>query len=695
MSNSEVIFGACPLDCPDGCAWTVKVENGIAVKLDGQANHPITRGVLCAKVNGYLDHVAASDRVLYPLRRIGKKGSGKFKRITWDEALGEIANRFNQILEDYGGEAIWPYQGTGSLGYLQGLQGRAGSRFWNSINASQHDLTICSIAGLVGHQYVTGTSRGIDPEALSEAKLIILWGTNTLTSGHHPWAHIKEAKAKGAFVVVIDPVSTRTAKMADEHIAPIPGTDAALALGILNVVVRMGAEDVLFLAKSTVGWESYKARILEYHPKKVSELTGVDEDKIIELGERVALTRPTAIKAGQGVQRHAGGGMTLRVLATIGGVTGDWARPGGGLMYSTDGYFGGNRDALYRDDLLRKPVRKLSMTRLGEGLLELNDPPVMGLFIYGANPLVSSPHQNKIREGLLRSDLFTVVYDHFLTDTADYADIVLPSTMQTEHTDLHDGYGHLYIAWNEQAVKPRGEARSTTDVFRSLSMKMGLVEPSLYESDIELASQLLTSNHSSLNGITLDRLRREGWVRLNYPEVHVPFENGFPTRSGKLEFYSETALQDGQDPLPGFVPAKEVVDKELERRFPFVLVSGASHYQTNSTFANHEKLGKKAGSPNVKICPEDAGIRNINNGDNIKVFNSRGSFIAKAEISCDVQPGVLSTTKGHWLKLSEGATLNSTVDERDADLGGGSVFSDNRVDVSVLGFGVLSQFICL
>lgn len=684
MHQTQTFVGACPLDCPDGCAWQVTVENGVAKKLEGQPDHPMTKGTLCVKVNKYLDHTAAPDRLLHPLRRVGWKGAGQFERTTWDSALTEIAERFNDTIARFGGEAIWPYQGTGSLGYLQGLQGRAGSRFWNVLGASRHDMTICSVAGLVGHDYVTGTSRGIDPEALVLAKLVILWGTNTLTSGHHPWAFVKEARRNGAHIVVVDPVATRTAKQADQHLAPLPGTDAALALGLLHVVVTLGCEDGAFIENHTVGWEAYKARILEFPPSRVAEITGIDEKIIVDLGTRLAYSRPTAIKAGQGVQRHAGGGMAVRVLASIAGVTGDWHRAGGGLMYSTDGYFGGNRDALFRDDLLQKPVRKLSMTRLGEGLLEVTDPPVMALFVYGANPVASSPNQEKIRCGLTRDDLFTVVVDHFLTDTADYADIVLPATMQTEHFDLHDGYGHLCIAWNDQAVTPPGECLSTTETFRRLSRKMNLTEPCLFDPDLELAEKLLDTDHSSLHGITLSDLRQKGWARLNYPQAFVPFAHGFPTESGRLEFFSTRAQRDGQDPIPGFTPPAEVLNANLARTYPFVLVSGASHYILNSTFANNPDLGRQAGPPRVQIHPGDARARGIEPGQSILVFNSRGGFTAKANISEDVRPGVLGTTKGLWLKMLRGSNLNATVDERDADLGGGSVFGDNRVDIEVL-----------
>jgi anaerobic selenocysteine-containing dehydrogenase len=524
----------------------------------------------------------------------------------------------------------------------------------------------------------------MDPESLADSRLILLWGTNTLSTGHHLWKNIQSARRAGAHVVAIDPVRTRTAQAADEHVAPIPGTDAALALGLLHVVVAEGAEDQEFLARHTVGWDRFRARILEFTPARVARETGIDVERIVRLGRRLASTRPTAIRVAQGIQRHAGGGTTLRTLACVPAVTGDWSRPGGGLLYSTDGYFGGDREALYRDDLLRRPVRTLSMTRLAHTLLEVDDPPVKALIVYGANPMASSPDRNRIRRGLLRDDLFTVVMDHFLTDTADYADIVLPATMQTEHLDVHDGYGHLYVTWNEPAVSPPGECLSTTETFRRLARRLGLTEPALYDCDEELAGQLLGSGHPSLAGITVEGLREKGWARLAYPRSFVPFADGFPTPSGRLEFVSARARADGFDELAGYEPAEEVADPELADALPLVLVSVASHFFVNTVFGNKPELRRRAGPPQVVVHPGDAAARGIGPGDRIRVFNNRGEFEAVARVDDLVRPGVVMTTKGHWPKLNHGSAANATVDERDADMGGGPVFNDNRVQVAAV-----------
>ncbi|MFD8532430.1 molybdopterin-dependent oxidoreductase [Streptosporangium canum] len=666
MSLGELqVLGACPLDCPDTCSWVVTVRDGEAVKMRGNPDHPYTRGALCVKVNRYLEHTRAPDRILHPMRRIGPKGSGRFERISWDEALEEISVRLRGIIDEHGGEAIWPYLGTGTLGYIQGSEGMAGRRFWNALGASKHFLNICATAGNVGLSRTNGTAGGMDPETFALSKLILLWGTNTLTSGHHLWKFIQDARAAGAHVVAIDPIRTRTAEQADEHLPIRPGTDAALALGLLNVVLSEGTEDRDYLENHTSGWEGFHAEILRHPPERVAEITGLPESDIRALGVRLAHTRPTGIRATMGIQRHAGGGTAMRTIAAIPGVTGDWRRPGGGVAYSTTAYFPLNVDS--REDLLAAPVRQLTMTRLAEGL----DESVKCLWVYAANPMGSTSAQERIREKLLREDLFTVVMEQFPTDTVDYADIVLPSTMQIEHTDLHAGYGHMYLMWNEPAVEPPGECLSTMETFRRLAGHMGLTEPSLYDSDLELAEQLLASGHPSLEGITVDRLRKEGWVRLNVPQPFVPFADGFPTPSGRLEFGSG----------PAYVPPHTA---SAERGpYPLALITPASHTFLNTIFGNNPELLRRSKGPRVLVSPADAAQRGLSDGQRARVFNDNGEFEAVVEISDRVRPGVVASTKGHWRKLSPGgATVNAVVDERDADMGRGAVYHDNLVELS-------------
>jgi anaerobic selenocysteine-containing dehydrogenase len=684
-SPARDVAGACPLDWPDTCAWVVTVQDGVAVALRGDRRHPYTRGALCAKVHRYLDYTRAPDRLLYPMRRAGAKGEGRFTRVAWDEALDEIAARWKQIMARHGPAAIWPYYGSGTMGMLQGVAG-AGRRLWNVLGTSQHLMTICTIAGGYGTGYTLGDNRvGMDPETFSSSRLILLWGTNTLTTNHHLWKYIEAARRRGAHVVAIDPVRTRTAAQADEHLAPIPGTDAALALGLLHVVVALGREDRDFIEAHTTGWEAFRRRILDFPPERVSELTGLARERIVALGRRLATTRPTGIRLTMGLQRHAGGGMAVRAITCIPGVTGDWRYPGGGAVYDTRGFFRGNWPALWRDDLRPPGTRRLSMTRLGEALLELDDPPVESVLIYASNPVASVPDQNKVRRALAREDLFTVVVDNFQTDTADYADLLLPGTMQTEHADLHHAYGHIYLSWNEPAVPPPGECLPHTEIFRRLARRLGVTEPCVYDSDDDLARAVLDSDDPALRGLTLEVLKREGWARLAVPTPFVPFAQGFPTPSGRLEFVSPRMIEVGLDPVPAYTPPAEAAQHgtALARRYPLALIAPASHYLLNSMFANVPELERRQGAPSIVLHPADAEARGLREGDVARVYNDRGEFRALVRVSDAVRPGVAAASKGFWPKRVAGAAnANATVAERDSDMGGGAVFHDNRVEVT-------------
>jgi anaerobic selenocysteine-containing dehydrogenase len=684
MAEERHIRGACPMDCPDTCSWVVTVKDGRAIKLQGDRAHPFTRGALCNKLNDYIAYTQSPERLLYPMRRIGPKSNGSFERISWDEALAEISARLLEISDELGAEAIWPYVGSGNMGLIQGFYG-AGQRFWNALGASRHLMNVCTIAGGFGTGYTLGDNRvGMDPETLRFSRLIILWGTNTLSTNAHLWRSILTARRNGAFLVAIDPIRTRTAAAADCHLAPAPGTDAALALGLMNIVLTEGAEDRDFIEKHTFGWEAFRGRILEFPPERVADICGLPTESIVALGKRVAHTHPTGVRIGIGLQRHGGGGMAVRTITCLPGVTGDWRYPGGGASYDTRGFFGGNWAALRRDDLRPRDARTLAMTRLGEALLGASDPPVKALFIYGSNPLASVPQQIKVRQGLARPDLFTAAVEHFLTDTTEFADIVLPATMQFEHADLLIAYGHLYVLWNEPAVAPPGECLPATEIFRRLARAMRLDIPCLYDSDEEIARQILDTGHPSLEGITLEALKERGWMRLNYPDPFIPFANGFPTPSGKLEFASERMLQAGLDPLAGYTPPYETAqcDTPLTCKYPLALIAAANHYFINSEFANVPAQMKRAGPPTIRIHPEDAAPRRLETGDAVRVFNDRGSFVAVAEITDHVRKGVVASTKGRWPRhTTGGATVNATVDERYSDMGAGAVFHDNRVEV--------------
>jgi anaerobic selenocysteine-containing dehydrogenase len=688
-SIERQIRGACPLDCPDTCSWIVTVRNGEPAALRGDPAHPNTRGALCNKVTDYLTYARSSDRLLYSMRRTGPKGSGQFTRISWDEALERIATRLSDTIAKHGGEAIWPYVGAGNMGLIQGIYG-AGRRLWNVLGTSRHVVTICTITGGFGTGYTLGDNRvGMDPETLRFSKLVVLWGANVLSTNPHLWRPILEARNNGASIVSIDPIRTRTAAASDWHLAPIPGSDAALALGLLHVVLAEGREDREFIHRSTVGWETFRQRILDFPPSRAAAITGLPEESIVNLGKRLAETRPTGIRIGIGIQRHGGGGMAVRTITCIPGVTGDWRYPGGGVHYDTRGFFGLNWSALWRDDLRPCQPRALHMTRLGEGLLELDNPPVKALFVYAANPAASVPHQTKVLRGLARNDLFTVVAEHFMTDTARYADIVLPATMAIEHRDLLIAYGHLYLAWNEPAAPPPGECLPATEMFRRLARTMapntpGLDTPALYDSDETIARQVLESGHPSLAGITFEELKARGWMRLNYPDPFVPFADAFPTASGKLEFVSERMTQAGLDPVAGYTPSHETSqhDTALAREYPLALVTPANHYFLNSIFANVPRQQRRSGAATLLIHPDDAAPRQIAAGDEVRVANTRGAFLAIADVSDRIRPGVVASTKGRWPSCSkEGATVNATVDERDSDMGGGAVYHDNRVRV--------------
>jgi anaerobic selenocysteine-containing dehydrogenase len=683
VSNGQ-IRGACPLDCPDTCSWIVTIKNGEPVALGGDPAHPYTRGSLCNKVANYLTYVRSPDRLLYPMRRVGPKASGQFTRISWDEALDRIAAEFGNVTAKYGSEAIWPFVGAGNMGLIQGIYG-AGRRFWNVLGTSRHVVTICTIAGGCGTGYTLGDNRvGMDPETLRHSRLVVLWGANVLSTNPHLWRPILEARKNGASLVSIDPIRTRTAAASDWHLAPIPGSDAALALGLLHVVLSEGKEGRQFIDERTIGWDAFRQRILKFPPSRAAAITGLSTESIVKLGQRLADTRPTGIRIGIGIQRHGGGGMAVRTITCIPGVTGDWKYLGGGVCYDTRGFYGVNWAALWRDDLRTRETRALHMTRLGEGLLDIANPPVKALFVYGSNPAASVPHQTKVLRGLARDDLFTVVVEHFMTDTARYADIVLPATMAIEHQDLLIAYGHLYLSWNEPAASPPGQCLPATEMFRRMARRMRHDIPALYDSDETIARQILESGHPSLAGITFEELKARGSMRLNYPDPFVPFANCFPTRSGRLEFISDRMAEVGLDPVAGYTPSQETSQRDtaLAREFPLALITPADHYFLNSIFANVARQQRRSGVTTLVIHPDDAASRQIVPGDEVRIANDRGSFFAIAEVSDRVRPGVVASTKGHWPGYSKwGATANSTVDERDADMGGGAVYHDNRVRV--------------
>jgi anaerobic selenocysteine-containing dehydrogenase len=690
LPAAGVVRGACPHDCPDTCATLVTVQDGRAVRIAGDPDHPFTAGFLCAKVNRYLERTYNPDRLLQPLRRTGAKGSGAFTPISWDEALEEVAERLGAIRDSSDGpQAILPYSYAGTMGLVQGSS--MDRRFFHALGASKLDRTICSMAGTVGMRMTVGANIGADAEGLPESDLVLLWGTNTLTANPHLWPFVLEARRRGARILAIDPLRTRTADQCDEWLPIRPGTDAALALAMMHTLFALGLEDDDYLARYTIGADALRARVAEWPPERAAAITGLDAARIRELGEQYGRARAAFIRVNYGLQRHYGGGMAVRTIACLPAVTGHWRRAGGGVQLSTSANFRFNTEALTRPDL-SPPVRTINMIRLGEALTRpdagLGDggPPVRALVVYNSNPAAVAPERGEVRRGLAREDLFTVVLEHFQTDTADWADIVLPATTQLEHWDVHLAYGHHYATLNRPAIEPLGECKPNSEIFRLLGQRMALGPADAFtDDDITLVRQALDSPHANMQGVTFDTLLEHGWVRLGVPRPYLPYaEGGFPTPSGKCEFHSERLAAMGIDPLPTYTPPRELPETapELARRYPLVLISSPRHQFLNSTFVNIPSLNRGA-EPECVLHPRDAERRGLSAGDRVVLHNDRGHFTALLRVDDMVREGVTWAPSVWWGKLApDGRNANETTSQGETDLGHGPVFYDNLVEVS-------------
>lgn len=681
----KIVRAACPHDCPDTCAMLVTVEDGRAVSVAGDPDHPFTRGFLCTKVNNYHDRTHSPDRVRTCLRRTGPKGSGRFEQISWTEALEEIATRFAALAaSEEGAETILPYSYCGTMGLVQSQS--MDRRFFHRLGASQLERTICATAGSAGYDATIGAKIGTDPARFRDARLILLWGTNTLTANVHLWPEIVEAKKRGAHVIAIDPRRTRTADQCDEHIALLPGTDAALALSLMHVIFAEGLEDRDYLERYTVGAEDLRRRASEYDPARVASICGLEAETIVRLARLYATKRPAAIRINYGLQRHAGGGMAVRTLSCLPAVVGAWRDAAGGILLSTSGAFPINTQTLERPDLMPNPTpRSLNMSQLGDILTKTDDPPVRALYVYNSNPAAVAPDQSKVLEGLMREDLFTVVHEQFMTDTADYADIVLPATTQLEHFDLHKAYGHLYLTINEPAVAPQHEAKCNTEVFRLLASRLGFAEDCFKDSDEEIARQAIAVDHPSFAGITLEGLRERGWMRLSVPEDFTPFAEGnFPTPTGKCELFSERLEKEGLPAVPEFIPPHESKQSApaLAAKYPLALLTPAAHAFLNSSFANLPKQLRQEARPFIEIHPEDAATRGIEDGDLVHVFNERGSCELYASVTTRARTGVVVSPSVWWNKLSpRRVNVNQLTSQKLTDMGGGATFYDTLVEI--------------
>ena len=720
----KVVHAACPHDCPDACGVLITIENGRATKIQGDPSHPVTRGFLCAKVAKYLDRVYSPDRVLYPMRRVGAKGPelrssdqnsqpgirapyGQFHRITWDEALDEITARFKKISAEFGSEAILPYSYGGTLGALNG--GSMDRRFFHRLGASQLERTICSSAGEEGLRSVTGVKLGTEPEQFRHSQYIIAWGANIHGNNVHLWPFIEEARRKGAKLVVIDPYQTRTAKCADWYLPINPGTDAALALGMMHVIINENLYDADYVSRYTIGFEDLKGHAQEYSPEKVAVWTGISAGDIRKLAREYATERPAVIRLNYGIQRSERGGMATRAVAMLPCLTGSWKEVGGGLQLSTSGAFGLNSAALEMPELMEKslgrPARSVNMVQLGTALNTLADPPIQALFVYNSNPAAVCPNHNAVIRGLMRPDLFTVVHEQFFTDTTDYADIVLPATTFFEHKDLQKAYGHYYLQVSNQAIEPLGECRSNLEVFRALAQGMGFEEECFRQSVDEMIDGALDSPNPWLAGITREKLETENQIRLNFekrptaeagpksvragmPAPHkpfLPFAGGdFQTSSGKAEFYSEKLKHLGLDPVVAFTPPEESRHGSKGVLFPLELLARKPDNHLNSTFANISSVREMEPTLGMlEMHVNDARSRGIRDGDRVRAFNSRGEITLQAKVNGSVSPGVVAA-RLDWARFGPGhGNINTLTSEKLTDMGNAATFYSVCVEVEL------------
>lgn len=681
----------CPHDCPDTCAMRVTVQDGRAIKVTGDPDHQPTQGALCTKVSRYPERVYHPRRLTTPMKRVGCKGEGRFEAISWDEAFGIAATRLREIARR-APEAILPYSYAGTMGLVQGDS--IAQRFFHHLGASQLDRTICAAAGAAGLKYTYGASVGMLTEYFAESELILIWGSNPIASNLHFWTRAQEAKRRGARLIAIDPYRSLTAEKCHQHIALKPGTDGALALGLMHVLIMEDLLDHAYIDAHTLGFVDLKARALSYAPSRVSKICGIEESVIVELARLYGSTRKAAIRMNYGLQRVRGGGNAVRAIACLPSLTGAWRERSGGALLSSSGWAPVDSHALQRPDLMpgwpAKPSRVINMNAIGDALLHPGDPQfgpkIEAIVVYNSNPVAVAPDSERVAAGFARDDLFTIVLEHFQTDTADYADLLLPATTQLEHLDIHKSYGHTHVMLNLPAIDPIGEARPNTEIFRGLARRMGLQEPALFESDEAIAQSAFRWQDPALEGATWQALKQTGWAKLNLPDA--PFANGgFRTPSGKCEFYSERLARQGIDPLPDYLPPYESAEAapELAARYPLAMISPPARNFLNSTFVNVESLRATEGEPHLDIHPADAQPRNIVDGAVVRIFNDRGSMQARARVTDKAREGLVVGLSIWWKKLApDGRNANQVTSQALTDLGGSATFYDCLVEVECL-----------
>ncbi len=684
--GTRTVLGTCHHDCPDSCGWTVEVVDGVAVKMSGNADHPYSRGELCPKVNRFLDRVYSPQRLLYPLVRTGSKGEASFRQATWDEALAMVAQQLQKIIDDHGGEAVLPWGDAGTQGLIQ--MNSLDRRFFAKVGSSRQIDSLCGATAKAGTALTMGTPLCADPMDVAHAKLILLWGTNTRLTNRHLWPFIEEARAKGARVVVIDPLRTITAQAADHFLQPLPGTDVALMLAMMHVLIRDGLINQDYIDRYTEGFAELSAHVESWTPERAAQECGLRAEEIERLALEYGTIKPAFIRTLIGAEHREHGAMFFRTLTCLPLLTGAWRYRGGGYSRSVGSYNSVNIDDSVFDVAglidAAGERRGLSMNRLGRNLTDpAIDPRVMALFVYNGNPLVTAPNADLIRQGLEREDLFTVVSEQFMTDTARYADVIFPATTQIEHLDVVPSWGHLYLGWNHPAIAPLGECVPNTELWRRLSAAMGFSEPELFEDDESLI-------RSAVHGLDFEALQREGFARLTVDDDVRPFvEGNFPTPNGKALFVDPRLSALGLPALPTYEPAQEGLNgnADLRHRFPLSLMSPKTHLRfLNSSYSDLEHHVLSEGEIYCELAPEDARARGIADGDRVRVWNDRSSLVVAARIPSDdqrrVRAGVVSVPFG-WVgsRTQDGRTVNALTNDQAADHGGGVAFYDTLVEV--------------
>ena len=654
--------------------------DGRATSVAGNPEQPVTAGFLCGKVSNYLDRVYAGDRVLHPLVRTGPKGSAEFRQASWDEALDRIADGLRQAIDEHGGQSILPYSYAGTQGLIQG--NLMSARVMNAVGATDLERTICATAGITGVSATHGISPEVDPELWPLARYVVLWGWNPMSTAPHLWRFVLEARRAGARLVVVDPYRSRTARVADEHLAPLPGTDAALALGMMRAVVDAGLQDEEWCRAHSSGYDKLLERLDDYPVERCAAVCGVDAETIERVGREFASTEPALLRLGVGAQRHSGAPVAYRTVACLPALTGAWRRPGGGCSYIPTATAGAiSEEPLQRTDLRPGEVRRINMSQVGDALTDpALDPPVAALVCWNSNPAQVAPDQGKVLKGLRREDLFTAVLEQFMTDTAAHADVVLPATTQLEHLDLVFSWGHHWFTLSEPAIEPLGEAKPNTEAFRLIAARLGLDDPCFSETDEELLEALVGDGTA---GVTLDELRSHGFAKADLGQGKAPHaEGGFSTPDGKLSLDTAWLADAGIDPLPHYDPPAEFSDELLAERFPLAMITPKTHLFLNSTFANQERQHGAQPEPYVVVHPADAEPRALADGARARVFNDRGSFVCRAKVSDDARAGVVVAPMGWWSgDYEDGVGAQATTSQRLTAVGAAPTFNDNRVEV--------------